>query len=65
MTNPYMTTSSQHIDLKWHSVKQLVKLNIITPEDVRDANQTVDVLTKSLPRPNHKKHTAEMGLATV
>ena len=37
-TNPYMTTSSQHIDLKWHSVKQLVKLNIITPKDVRDTD---------------------------
>jgi hypothetical protein len=65
ITNLYITTSSWHIDLKWHSVKQLVKLNIITPEDVRDADQTADVLTKLLPRPKHKKHTVKMGLATV
>jgi hypothetical protein len=64
-TNPYLTHSSRHIDLKWHVVRQLVTLGTITPEACRDAEQTADVLTKPIPRPKHRQHCNEMGLAPV
>ena len=38
---------------------------VIDIESCRDPEQTADVLTKPLARPKHKKHVAEMGLATA
>ena len=64
-SNPYTTQHSHHINLKWHTIWQLVAWETIIPTACRDAEQTADILTKPLPRPKHKQHTAEMGLAPV
>ena len=64
-SNPYITQKSRHIDLKYHSARQLIKLQIIKLETIRNAEQTADVLTKVLPRPKHKQHVGEMGIAPV
>ena len=64
-SNPYTTQHSHHIDLKWHTIQQLVTWGIINPSPCRDADQTANILTKPLLRPKHKQHTAEMGLAPI
>ena len=64
-TNPYMSKQTRHIELKWHSVQQLIDRKIIVPIPCQDADQTANILTKPLPCPKHKKHTDEMGLAPV
>jgi hypothetical protein len=63
--NPYTTQRTRHIDLKWHIIRQLVARKSITTDPCRDAEQTADILTKPIPRPKHKQHTAEMGLTAV
>jgi hypothetical protein len=63
--NPYITSKSRHIDLKYHSIRQLINQNVVKTEAVRDPEQTADILTKPLPRPKHKKCTAELGVAPV
>jgi hypothetical protein len=63
--NPYQTQRTRHIDLKWHTIRQLVTGRIVSTHYCPDADQTADVLTKPIPRLKHKKHMAEMGLAPV
>jgi hypothetical protein len=60
--NPYSTQRSRHIDLKWHTIRQLTEKKLVTVIACRDADQTADILTKQVPRPKHKKCTSEMGL---
>ena len=64
-SNPYTTQHSHHIDLKWHTIWQLVAQGIINPSPCRNADQTADILTKPLPCPKHKQHMAEMGLVPI
>jgi hypothetical protein len=56
---------SKHIAIRWHWVRELVEHGLITIENCRDPQQTADILTKALPRPKHKRHTSEMGLAST
>ena len=63
--NPQFHKQSKHIATKWHWIRDLVQNGTIRAESCRDPDQTADVLTKALTRPKHKKHTTEMGVATV
>ena len=63
--NPYLSPSSRHINLKLHSIQQLVANNTVTPEACHDAEQMANILTKVIPRPKHQQHTSELGIATV
>jgi hypothetical protein len=63
--NPFISPKSRHIDLKYHSIRQLIDTKTIIIEPICDADQTADILTKALPRPKHKKHVTELGLAPV
>jgi len=61
--NPQFHKRSKHIDIRWHWVRDLNEQKIIEIGSCRDPEQTADILTKALPRPKHKKHVQEMGLA--
>ena len=63
--NPQFHNRSKHIAIRWHWIRELVEQDLIKIESCCDPEQTADVLTKSLPRPKHKKHVAEMGLSST
>jgi len=56
---------SKHIATKWHWICDLIQFGIVWAESCRDLEQTTNALTKALTCQKHKKHTTEMGLATV
>ena len=56
---------SKHIAIRWHWIRDLVDQELIKIETCRDPQQTADVLTKALPRPKHRQHSIEMGLAST
>jgi len=47
--NPGSTQQSQHIDLKWHIIKQIISLKMISTIACYNADQIADILTKVLP----------------
>ncbi len=61
--NPQFHKRAKHIDLQYHSIRELVQEGEIIIKSCRSHSQTADVLTKPLPQAKHKQHTAEMGLA--
>lgn len=61
--NPQFHKRAKHINTRWHWIRDLVDDNVVEVGSCRDPEQTADVLTKPLPRPKHKKHVEEMGLA--
>ena len=63
--NQQFHNRSKHIAIRWHWVRELVENNLVTIENCRDPQQTADILTKALPRPKHKQHSSEMGLAST
>ena len=63
--NQQFHSRSKHIAIQWHWVRDLVEQKIVEIETCRDPQQTADVLTKALPRPKHRQHVSEMGLATT
>ena len=63
--NPFITQKSQHIDIKYHSIQQLVVKNLVHLEACCNLNQTADILTKALVRPKYKQHTGKMGLTPI
>ena len=63
--NQQFHSRSKHIAIRWHWVRELVEQELIKIETCRDPQQTADVLTKALPRPKHRQHTTEMGLAST
>ena len=63
--NPQFHKRSKHIAIRWHWVRDLVQEGKIYVNSCRDPEQTVDVLTKALPRPKHQKHASDMGLVSV
>jgi hypothetical protein len=63
--NPQFHKRTKHIAIRWHWVRDLVREGHICVGSCRDREQTADVLTKAIPRPKHRQHTAEMGLTTV
>ena len=61
--NPQFHKKSKHIATKWHWIREQTERETISLHSIRDPEQTADILTKSLARPKHKRHVAEMGLA--
>ena len=61
--NPQFHKRTKHIDLRWHWVRDLVNNGLINVVDCRDPQQTVDIMTKSLPRPKYIRHVNELGLS--
>ena len=60
--DPQFHARSKHIELRHHWVRDLVNDEVLDIQNVRDPEQTADVLTKALPKPKHCRHTEEMGV---
>ena len=63
--NPQFHRRTNHVELRWHWVRNLVQDGIVNLKSCRDPDQTADILTKALPRPKHQKHVKELGLTAV
>lgn len=63
--NPQFHRQAKHIETKWHHIRDLVEDGIISNKSCRDPEQMVDILTKALPHPKHKRHVQEMGLVSM
>jgi hypothetical protein len=60
--DPQFHAWSKYIELQHHWVHDLINNHILDIQNVRDPEQTADVLTKALLKPKHQKHTREMGI---
>ena len=63
--NTQFHSRSKHIAVCWHWVRELVQENMISVDTCHDPDQTVDILTKAIPRQKHAKHVATMGLTSA
>ena len=59
---PRKRKRKNHIDIKYHFLKELVSDGKIKIVYVPITQQIADGLTKSLPRPAHKRYVASLGL---
>ena len=53
---------SKHLNVKYHSIREHVKMKTIKIQSVPTANNTADLLTKSLPVAMFQKHYSSLGL---
>src|SRR6266850_2381147 len=60
--NPQFHQRAKHIEIKHHSIRQMVKRNKVKAQSCQGHRQTADVLTKALPHAKHKQHVSEMGM---
>jgi hypothetical protein len=51
--NPQFYRHTKHVELCWHWVRNLVQDGLLDLKNCHDPDQTVDVLTKALPKPKH------------
>jgi len=63
--NPQFHQQAKHIEIKWHSIRQMIKHGKVSAISCHGNQQTADVLTKALPRPKHKQHVSEMGIMMI
>jgi hypothetical protein len=63
--NPQFHARSKHIALRHHWVRELVSDNVLDIHNICDSEQTADILTKALPKPNisgtHKRWASVPG----
>jgi hypothetical protein len=62
---PQFHQRSKHIQIRYHWVRDLVATDVLNIKEVRDPEQTADVLTKALLKPKHTQHTTEMGIRPI
>jgi hypothetical protein len=60
--DPQFHAQSKHIELQHHWVCDLINNNVLDIQNICDPEQTADILTKTLLKPKHQKHTREMGI---
>jgi len=63
--NPQFHQQAKHIEIKWHSIRQMIKCGKVLAISCHGNQQTADILTKALPCPKHKQHVSEMGITTI
>lgn len=63
--NPRFHERTKHIDIRYHFLRQAHENGQITVKYLATADMTADILTKSLPRDAHQRHTTGMGLIAV
>ena len=54
--NPLSSASGNHIDVRFHFIRDLFKARKITVEHLASADQHADILTKALSRANFRYH---------
>jgi hypothetical protein len=60
--NPVFHPRSKHIDIQYHSTRELVQASRITVKYVPTEVMVADALTKPLPRPQHTALAEMMGV---
>jgi len=63
--NPQFHQQAKHIEIKWHSIRQMIKQGKVSAISCCGNQQTANVLTNALPRPKHKQHISEMGITMI
>jgi len=61
--NPEYHARTKHIDIQYHFIRDLVTSEKLDLRFCPSGNMIADIMTKSLPRAPHNKHTKAMGLA--
>ena len=56
---------SKHIAIKYRYIHTLYEKEIVDLDECRDAQQTADILMKTLPCAKHAQHAQELGLSAV
>ena len=60
--NPEYHARTKHIDIQYHFIRDLVTSEVLDLRFCPSSDMIADIMTKSLPRPAHDKHTQAMGL---
>ena len=63
--NPIQHGQTKHIDIWHHFIRKCVENSIVHLEYVKSEENTADVLTKPLPRPDHERHMLELGVRAL
>ncbi len=61
--NPLFIDQSNHIDIRYHHVRDCVKRRIILLEYIPIEEQDVDILTQALSRGKFKFHRGKIGVS--
>ena len=61
--NPLSSAKSKHIDVRFHSIRELFEARKISVEYVASAEQHADILNKALSRANFRYHRKHLNLA--
>ena len=61
-SNPVTETRSKHIDIKWHSIWELVSDKIIELFFIEGAQNPADMLTKNLGQTKFDLFRSQLGL---
>jgi len=60
--NPEYHARTKHIDIQYHFVRELVMVEKVFLNYCPSSDMIADIMTKSLPRTSHEKHTMAMGM---
>ena len=62
-TNPIHSSRSKHIDVRYHYIRELVKIKAVHVKFTPGTEMVADIMTKSLGKILHKRFLVGMGLA--
>ena len=60
--NPVNHGRAKHIDIKYHHIRDEVKLGHVQVKYCETAKMLADVLTKGMPGPRHQELTRDLGI---
>jgi hypothetical protein len=60
--NPRFHERTKHINIRYHFVRDACERKALRINYIATADMTADIMTKSLPRETHWRHTAGMGI---
>ena len=63
--NPTSTTRSKHIDIRYHALRENVRLKKVKLISCSTHDMKADIFTKALPKPAFQHHCANIGLINV
>jgi len=60
--NPEYHARTKHIDIQYHFIRELVQAEKVYLQYCPSSDMIADIMTKSLPRTTHEKHSMAMGM---
>ena len=61
--NPLHSNRSKHIDVRYHSIREIVKSKIVEIKYLPTTEMIADIMTKSLGKILHQRFVGDLGLA--